>query len=331
MSIKKYTAGAERIKPRKVGDAPAIGNVQMVSAEKTTLRRRRSASPKQKKKITHRSFAWSVLAIFFVISVLIIAIVRNVRNKVLIPLAANQTEKPIDLDKVFEDAENSDSTDLKSDEAIKIVTQALANRDPALIHDFFILGEGENPVEVMEDLIRIRETEGEITQTEWLALKFPSDSNARQVIVHSAREEIEQTRRAQLIRGSDGKWRIDLHAYLRKCDPSLKEIISAQSGTFIVRMFIAEESSYRGIYSDRSQWRAYSLASPDINDALYAYAKRGSSQDKALRSILLTHENFHHSTLSIVKQANSEPRQFEISRVIAANWIIGEEDFDKSF
>lgn len=99
----------------------------------------------------------------------------------------------------------------------------------------------------------------------------------------------------------------------------------------MVRVFVAEETSYRGIYSDKSQWRAYSLTSPDITDALYAYAKRGSSQDKALRSIIITDEILHHVSLGIMKQADSDPRQFEVTRVISANWIAGEKDFDESF
>ena len=331
MIIKRHTAGGEKFKPRKVGDAPAIGNVQMVSGESPPIRKRRSARTTPKRKYSKRFLAFALLGSFAVISIIIVAVVRQIRQKVLIPESVNHTEKTINLDQVFEEVEDSDLPELKSDEAIKIVTQALANRDPALIQDFFLLGKGDIPVEAMKELIRIHDAEGEINRTEWLGVKFPNERIARQVVVHTAIDEIEQTRRAQFAPGSDGKWRIDLQAYLRKCDPPIEKVASAESGTFVVRVFVAEETSYRGIYSDKSQWRAYSLTSPDITDALYAYAKRGSSQDKALRSIVITDENLQHVTLSIIKQEDSDPRQFEVSRVISANWIVGEKDFDESF
>jgi hypothetical protein len=303
----------------------------MVSGENPPIRKRRSARSSPKKKYSKLFIVWSSLVFALAICVLIVAMARRLKQKVLIPESSNHSEKLSDLNQVFEDVKNSDLPDLKSDEAIKIVTQALANHEPGLIQDYFLLGKGDIPVEATKELIRIRESEGEITRTEWLVPKFPNHSAARQVIVHTAIDEIERTRRAQFKPGSDGKWRIDLDAYLRKCDPPLEKVASADSGTFVVRVFVTEETSYRGIYSDKSQWRAYSLTSPDITDALYAYAKRGSSQDKALRSILVTDEDLQHATLSIIKQEDSDPRQFEISRVIAENWIVGEKDFDESF
>ena len=94
---------------------------------------------------------------------------------------------------------------------------------------------------------------------------------------------------------------------------------------------MTEETSYLGIYSDKTEWSAYSLHSPDITDALYAYAKRGSKQDKALRSIVNADENLQHATLSIIKQEDGVPHRFEVTRVISANWIVGDKDYDESF
>jgi hypothetical protein len=99
----------------------------------------------------------------------------------------------------------------------------------------------------------------------------------------------------------------------------------------MVRVFVAKDRFHDGIYSDKSVWRAYALSSPDLPEPLYAYTKRGSSQDLALTRIIDADERFRHATLSITKQPDSGPRQFEISRVIAENWIIGAKDFDESF
>lgn len=333
MIIKKVTAGGEKIKARRVGDAPALGNVQRTSGDGTPMRKRRSARPAHKRKYPKHFFTWCLLTVTVSASILTVGWVKVMREKEKGETPAELVEKPIDLDLIFDkdESEPSSAPKLKSEEAIKIVTDALANRDPGLMANFFVLGKDDKPEDAMDELIRIREAEGDITRTEWLGQRFPDQNHAQQVLVYAASDEAERSRSAQFVLGSDGKWRIDFHAFVRKCDPPLAEALKADSGTFTVRVYVSEESAYRGIYSDKSAWRAYSLTSPDIADSLYAYAKRGSSQDKALRRIIISEESIHHATLGITKHPESGPRQFEVSRVISGNWIVGEKDFDQSF
>lgn len=331
MIIKRHTAGGEKFKPRKVGDAPAIGNVQMVSAENPSIRKRRSSRTTPKNKFSKRFFAWSLLGSFAVISIMIVAVVKQIRSKVLITKSSYISDKPIDLNLIFEDVKNSDLPDLELEQAIKIVTQALANRDPGRIRDFFILGNGDSPEQAMEELIRISDADGDMSRIEWLGLRFSNGSTFVQVMVYTTIDANEKARIAQFAPGSDGKWRINLDAYLRKCVPPIEEVVLGKSVTSLVRVFVIEDSFYNGMYYDETEWRVYTLASPDITDVLYAYVKRGSSQDKALRRIIENEEVVHRATLNIIKHPKSGPRQFEISRVIAENWIIGEKDFDESF
>lgn len=333
MTIKRHTAGGEKIKRRKVGDAPAIGNVQRASSDTPVIRKRRNARPviKHKKPYPKHFFSWAALALSGLVSVATVAWVKHGRDKELQAETAMVADEPIDLDLIFEDEEESASPEFNSDIANKILSQALANRDPALIKDFFILPGEESPEQAMEELSRIIDAEGAITHTDWLGLKFPNGSTSRQLVVYTEKDGVERIRIAQFVPDSDGKWRIDFDAYLRKCDPPLAEVISAKSGTFMVRVFVAKDRFHDGIYSDKSLWRAYALSSPDMPEPLYAYTKRGSSQDLALTRIIDADEKFRHATLSITKQPDSGPRQFEISRVIAENWIIGAKDFDESF
>ncbi len=332
MIIKRHTAGGEKIKQRKFGDAPAIGEVPRASGEKPPNRTRRSSRTSQKKRLPRRFFAWSALACFIGICILIVALVRYSRNddEQSAP-PENLSETPGDFDLLLKEKENTYLPDLKSDQAIKIVTLALANRDPGLIQDFFILGKGESPEQAMKELIRIREAEGEVSSTEWLGLNFPNGSTVLQVMVYTSIEGNEKARVAQFAAGSDGKWRIDLDAYLRKCIPPIAEVVSSKSGTSLVRVFVAEDSFYHGMYYNETEWKVFALASPDITDLLYGYVKRGSSQDKALRRIIDTDETVHRAALNLMKRPDSGPRQFEISRVVAENWIIGKKHFDASF
>lgn len=330
MSIRRIQPKADKPSYKKIVDVSATGNLQRALNDNEDIFRSRSIRSRKKKK-NPKHFIARILLIFFVtISVLSVSIVYNIRSKVLThPDYGN--ENLTDLDKAFDDSENSDETNLKPSEAIEIVTQALANRDPSLIQDFFIIGEGDNPADVMVELLRIRDVEGKITGTEWLGSKFPTMSSAQQAVVRTTKDEIVRTRRAQLALGPDEKWRIDLDAYLRKCDPPLAEVAATEFGTFVVRVFVTEENTYSGIYSEKTEWSAYSLTSPDTTDSLYAYAKRESSQYKAMRQILISDKDLSHATLTIIKQPNSGPRQFEVSRVMADDWIIRKKDFDESF
>ena len=331
MIIKRHTTGGEKAKPRKIGDAPAIGNVPRASTEIPKGRKKRSVRSTRRKKLTKRFFAWAAIICFLAVCALVVSVVRLARDKE----ARGQdtaSEKPGGFDAVFEMEENSGLPDLQSDEAIGFVTRALANRDPGLIRDFFILGNADTPEQAMEELVRISGAEGMIARTEWLGLKFQNGGTVPQVMIFAARDGKQYARTAQFAQGSDGRWRIDLDAYLRKCVPPLAEVVTSESGAAQVRVFVDADHYYHGAYSDETKWKAYALASPDMTDIiLYAYAKRGSRQDKALRRIIDTDDKLHRATLGIVKQPDSGPRQFEISRVIAENWIIGDKDFDESF
>jgi hypothetical protein len=332
MIIKRHTTGGEKAKPRKIGDAPAIGNVPRASTENPTGRKKRSVRSTRRKKLPKRFFAWAGIICFLAVCALVVTLVRYDRDKEAREQnSATSPEKPASFDLTFEKDENSGLPDLQSDEAIGIVNKALANRDPGLIRDFFILGKGDTPELAMEELVRISDAEGSIARTEWLGLKFPNGSTVLQVYVFTAREGKERARTAQFVQDADGKWRIDLDAYLRKCVPPLAEVVTRESGTSLVRVFVDEDHYYHGIYSDETKWKVYALASPEITEMLYAYAKRGSSQDKAMRRIIDTDEKLHRATLGILKLPESGPRQFEISRVIAENWIVGDKDFDESF
>lgn len=332
MIIKKHTAGGEKFKQRKFGDAPAIGNVPRASGEIPPNRQRRSARTSHKKKLSKHFFAWTILLCFVAICILLISLVKYSRFKAEQRAnPASVSDKPGDFDLLFEENENAGLPDLTSDDAIGIVTKALANRDPNLIRDFFILGNDDSPEQAMEELIRISDADGEMSRIEWLGLRFSNGSTFVQVMVYTTIDVNEKARIAQFAPGSDGKWRIDLDAYLRKCVPPIEEVALGKSKTSLVRVFVVEDNFYHGMYYDETEWRVYALASPDITDLLYAYVKRGSSQHKALSRIIDTDEVLHRATLNIIKQPNSGPRQFEISRVVAENWIIGEKDFDESF
>jgi hypothetical protein len=235
------------------------------------------------------------------------------------------------LERAFADDHQMEMPPLDSDQALQLVESALSNRDPEMVSNYFRLGLISDPGKALNELESISEREGAVIRTQWLGQKFTNGQILGEVVVYMANDERHVNRLAQLMVGSNGAWRIDFDSYLRKVSPAWAAILSGESSLSIVRVFIADDTYYNGIYSDDSKWKAYALASPDAPDVLYGYAERGSRQDRALAQILASEEKLHRTTLEIKTHSENGSRQFAISRVIADNWVIGTKDYDETF
>jgi hypothetical protein len=72
MIVKRHTTSGEKIKPRKIGDAPLIGDVPHTSNAKPREHKRRSVRPPNKKKSTKHFLVLSVLACFVAMSLIVL-------------------------------------------------------------------------------------------------------------------------------------------------------------------------------------------------------------------------------------------------------------------
>jgi hypothetical protein len=72
MIVKRHTTSGEKIKPRKIGDAPSIGDVPHTSSAKPRGQKRRSVHNTHKKKLPKHFFVLSVLACFVAVSLIVL-------------------------------------------------------------------------------------------------------------------------------------------------------------------------------------------------------------------------------------------------------------------
>jgi hypothetical protein len=72
MIVKRHTTSGEKIKPRKIGDAPLIGDVPHTSSAKPREHKRRSVRPPNKKKLPKHFLVLSVLACFVAICLIVL-------------------------------------------------------------------------------------------------------------------------------------------------------------------------------------------------------------------------------------------------------------------
>ncbi|QTN33070.1 hypothetical protein HZ994_12340 [Akkermansiaceae bacterium] len=332
MTDRNFSRAKNSAEERSFGAAPNLGKVTRSPQSAVRGRGRLRKRSKQKAQSNRTALLWTLLAAFALLTTMVILLVRHYREKSrLAAEAALMGEASGYLADAFAEGKTVNQPALEREDALAIVAAALSNRDIASAERLFILGEGTDAAQAARNLRTIAEAEGSIVDMSWLGQKFANGISIAEVVVTMQTGERTTNRLAQLVPCPDGKWRIDLRSYLRKSVPEWPVILGRASPESVVRVFIASDTYYNGIYSDDRIWQAYALVSPDVKDIIYAYAKRDSPQDRAMRKILSAEEEVHRATLAIRAHPDGGPRQFRISSVLAENWVLGDTPYDKNF
>jgi hypothetical protein len=231
-----------------------------------------------------------------------------------------------------ESADEIHDGSLSAEDAVELVRTALQNRDVSLVESYFILGaSAATPQDAIELLEDIETRDGRPDGFEPLGGKVAMAGRPEEVMVSSVKGGLVSNRLVQLI-SENGKWRIDLDSYARHASPGWEDILGHKCDAAVVRVFVTPDSYYNGDRFREDLWKCYALICPDVDEILFGYAARGSAQEEALNRIISNEEDVsHRATLKILTTKEQGRMQFEISRVLADDWFIGESHFDESF
>ncbi len=216
-------------------------------------------------------------------------------------------------------------------DALAMVKRALAARDPAAVEDVFRTG-ASPPEEIIRFLENLESTDGKIRGYEWL-----SSLDANQLSIEGVQVNFENTggmrsRLALLTPDAEGKWKIDFDSFARTATPPWKEILENRVEKAVVRVLVGKDSYFNGPFRDEAQWICLGMVSPDRDELLLGYCKAGTPQAAAIEWILAKGEvQFFRATLELCRVEGAEARQFEISRVLAQDWVVSEVPFDEGF
>ncbi len=317
---------------RKIGTAPDIGRVLRSPQSGATIKRGAPTAAGRRRRRNRILIAWSVVFAIVSVGIVMFFVISHFRGLAPPPVKTIELAPGSpDLDEIF--SENSgQETDTPGEEtSLEFVTSALSNRDPDAVEKFFKIPSGKAPEDAIRILTEIEGREGTVSKTDWLGTAFANGSLMNQVVVHTEKDGRSVNRLAQIVPLPDGEWRIDFDSYIRATSAGWESILSGKSPFSKVRVFVATDHYYNGIFSDDAVWQAYALVSPDTDEILYAYAKRETPQFLAMEKILESDEHLHRATLEITTLPDAGKRQFQISRVLAENWVVGEKPFDESF
>ena len=314
---------------RKIGEAPNLGRVLRSPQSGTTHKRGGLTAAGRKRKRKRIIMKWSMVFAVISVGILMFFVISHFRSLALPPKKIVKLAP--DLEKIFSEDSGLDTETPSEKVSLEFVTSALSNRNPQDVTEFFKLPLDKKPEDVIRILEELEAQDGTVSKTDWLGTAFTNGSLMNQVIVHMEKDGRSVNRLAQLVPQPDGEWRIDFDSYIRAVSADWESILAGKSSFSTVRVFVALDHYYKGIFSEDTIWQAYTLASPDTAEILYAYAKRESPQFRAMQKLLESDEHLHRATLEITILPNAEKRQFQVSRVFAENWVIGEKSFDESF
>lgn len=223
------------------------------------------------------------------------------------------------------------------DVALDLVKRALANRDPAKVATFFRLG-GATPAEVVEFLAETPARDGCFDHSVWLTSMDVDGLLLEGVLtVYSGKDE-PTARLAFLTPDDAGVWKMDFDAFARTSRPPWKDLLEGRADVAQVRVFVVKDTYFNGPFKDESRWICFGIGSPEASallpdgqDLLCGYCRVDSPQAKAMERIFSDDEKIHRVTLEIRRTAGAESRQFEITRVMAEDWVLSATAFDAKF
>lgn len=317
---------------RRIGEAPGIGKVLRSPQSGTVTRKGALTAAGRKRRRQRILAAWSLVFAACSMGVVLFFVISHFMSLAPAPgkITVMVSDTP-DLDSIFSDDPSGETVYPDEKETLSLVTRAIANRDPDKVGEFFRLSNDRTPEDVIRVLERIESGEGSVVGTEWFGAEFANGVVMGQVVVHMEKDGAKVNRLAQTVEREGGGFLVDFDSYIRATSSPWDSILSGEAPTSTVRVFIATDTYYNGPFSDDAVWQSYALVSPDTDVILHGYARKNSSRFNALEKILETEKPLHRATLEITCLPESGKDQFEISRVLAENWVIGETAFDESF
>lgn len=280
---------------------------------------------------------WSAVLVVVVLAVLGVAIWLWARqNMDRRTAAAVESEQGWVAEKRVESRFESPS----EDEALDLVKRALKLRNPGGVAGYFHPGSA-SPEQVIGFLERMEETDGALEGVAWLSSMDANGLLIDGVLVKTLKDGQLKSRLALLTPDEKGEWKIDFDAFARTVEPSWSELLENGSAGGVVRVVVAKDTYFNGPFSDDSQWNCYRMMSPDTEAVLLGYCRKDSPQARAMDRIASNADVLadglkrgarpQRASLKLRRVDGGESRQFEISRVLAEDWVISGEPFDGKF
>lgn len=310
---------------RKIGQAPDLGRMGRISesyGDGQFVDRDRDRRKQQRRVIV---IGWSIALGCLTFAIVGFAFVSWIRP--ILGRAKDTTER----DRVVKEGRVRKVSKFPSpskEEALALVRQALAVREPAAVERLIRPG-SVTCQDVVAYLTDLEVKDGVISDYTWLSNVDKNGLLLEGVQVVFQQPERKRSRLAFLTPDDKGDWKMDFEAFARTVKPSWDGLLEQTPEAGMMRVYAGRDRYYNGPYADESVWAVYGMGSEDLEFSLYGYCRRGSLQHQAMELMVsMDDKALVRATLEIRKIAGAERRQFEITRVLAEDWVVAEEAFE---
>lgn len=275
-------------------------------------------------------FAWSL-----VLGLIALAVISGAISLWLLPQLQRQSELAM-VSSEHEEARVRVASRFPSpteEEALRFVKRAIANRDPSKVELLFHPGAAD-PAEVVDFCGATELRDGPIERFQWLSSMDAHDVLLEGVLVVFKGGEKPLERLALLTPDAEGNWKVDFDAFARSVKPSWDVLLGKRDDVpspkqALVRVFVAKDFYFNGPFRDETEWVCYGIASPDIDELLRGYCRVGSPEQLELEKLLADGGRMRRATLELTRVEDAEARQFEITRILAKDWVVAKHDTTK--
>ena len=315
---------------RSAGDAPSLGRLARMRGTGLPKGRRRRRKRSERAPSSGKGkvvFYWSLLLGVFSLGLLGAAFFLWLKPQM-------DSAQDAEMQSLLEVEENvrvpSKFPSPSEREALDLVKQALAVRNPEKVAGKFHLGTSDSR-QIVDFLSKIEIVDGMLDHYEWLSNMDANGLSIDGVLVHYLLDGKTRQRLAFLTPDDNGVWKIDFDGFARTVTPSWTELLEKGADHATVRVYLGEDSYYNGPFSDDKQWISYGFASSDTDQLLIGYCKVDSAQAKAIRWMFAKGTRINRAILEIRRVNGAEPKQFEITKVLAEDWVMGKTPFEDGF
>jgi hypothetical protein len=315
---------------RSTGEAPNLGKLGRTSGRAASRKRRR-------KRLGRKRTAWIATRNWTLVMVVLGLVCLGAGIGTWLMPTMKMGKRPavsgtgIALVPVEDEEESADSRfpAPTTEEAFELVKAGIAARDPEEVLEYFRPG-SSSAGEIIRFLEETGKMEGAPTQYKWLGGIDANGLRLEGMTVVLSLDGKDSSRLAILTPDNGERWKIDFESFARTVKPSWSALLEGQADQGLVRVLIVPDNYYNGVFRDESAWVCYGMTSPDSGKVLMGYCKAGSPQAEAMERIVTESRrrlDFHglcRATLEIRRPAGADASQFEITRVLAQDWVLAD-------
>ncbi len=306
---------------RQNGDSAGIGKVARVRGSLPTQEKQRSRRRSERDGTVSpkKVLLWSVLLGSLSAGVIAVTLLIWLAPNI----STNVEDDGLSQQSSFEDTARiiSKFPSPSGDESMALVKRVIENRDPAQV-DALMWKASHSPEEVVDYFAGREQRDGPIQSVRWLSSMDSGTLLMDGVMVASDNKGKRSERLAILTPDSEGHWKMDFDAFARTVSPSWTELLEKGAEKAQVRVMVIPDLYYNASFADENQWECFALTTPDLDEALHGYCRKNSDTAAAMRSLFTAENNSGRATLEIRRVAGGELRQFEITKVIAKDWLV---------